>query len=543
MKLLLPLLLFAGPALPTLGQVAPPFTDSNLPLVVIDTQGSTIVDDPKVAAQMRIIDRGPGQRNALTDVPNQYKGRIGIELRGSSSQSMPKKSYGLETLDRDGEELDTTLLGMPAEHDWVLTANYADKTLLRNSLTYELASQLGQYASRSRYCELFLNGEYKGVYVLGEKIKRGSNRVNISKLKSTDVRGDAVTGGYLLKLDKLTGTPAGGFYSRQADPDFPTNAAPYIQVEYPKLKDLVPAQLNYIAAYIDSFEVALAGPNFTDPAVGYRRYLDVPSFIDYFLLTELSRNVDSFYSSTFFYKDRSSKGGKLVMGPVWDFDLAWHNANYNDSHLTEGWQYTQTGPFWRRRLLQDPAFTEALYSRWTVLRSAQLSEEHLYHMIDSSATQLNESQERNFQAWPIMGQYVWPNPEPIATSYAGEISNIKQWVHDRLLWMDNNLPGRPNGSITSTQAQRTTELELVAFPSPFSDNLTIRYEQRVAGAVSLELLSTLGRVVSRQQLTNQAAGSQTSTISNVADLPAGLYFLRLTSPAGSQTLRVQKLAI
>lgn len=546
MKLTLLLVLWLGLALPAASQVLPTsFSDSNLPIVLIDTDGSTIVDDPKIMARMRIIDRGAGQRNSISDSPNQYKGLIGIELRGSSSQWMPKKSYGLETLTHEGAELDTTLLGMPAEHDWVLTANYADKTLLRNTFTYTIASELGQYASRNHYCELVLNGEYQGVYVLGEKIKRGSKRVNISKLKSTDVSGDAVTGGYLLKLDKLTGEPAGGFLSKHTDTNQPDYNNKYIQIEYPKPKDLAPAQLDYISAYVDSFEVALAGPDFADPEIGYRRYLDVKSFIDYFLLTELSRNVDGFEYSTFFYKERRSKGGKLVMGPVWDYDLAWRNAGYADAFLPHGWQFTyanglwSTGTFWRTRLLQDPAFAKEMNERWKVLRNTTLAEDHLLHLIDSTATLLSESQQRNFQTWPIMGQYVWPNPMPIPATYTDEIDTFKQWMHNRLQWMDANMPGHTNPNVTATQSVQAFT-SLAAYPVPFTNHLTVTYQQRVAGPVLLEVISPLGRVAIRQQLPKQTAGLQTTVMPDMSQLATGFYLLRLTSPAGTQTVRVQK---
>lgn len=534
--------------MPAVGQAVPvPFTSSNLPIVLIDTQNQPIVDDPKITARLRIINHGPGRRNLLTDTPNQYKGFIGIELRGASSQLMPKKSYGFETRTADGGELDTTLLGMPAEHDWVLTANYADKTLLRNSLAYELARQQGQYASRSHYCEVVLNGEYIGVYVLGEKVKRGSSRVNIGKMKSTDATGDAVTGGYLFKSDRPVVKPANGFTSKHHNPSLPDDDGQFFEVEYPKAKDLSPAQLGYLSAYVDSFEVALEGPDFANPDRGYRRYLDVPSFIDFYLLTELSRNVDGFASSTYFYKDKNSKGGKLTAGPAWDFDLAWHNADYADAYLPEGWQHEysngrwNTGPFWRRRLLDDTTFTNQLNKRWQSLRATAFREENLFRYIDSTAAALEEGQRRNFQAWPIMGQHVWPNPLPVAATYADEISNLKHWIQQRLSWIDANLPGNVASTITATSPARPF-VSFSSFPVPFDTQLRVRYELRQAGPVHVELLSPIGTLVHRQQLPAQAAGPHEAEVANLAAVPAGVYFLRLTSGSSSQTLRVQKTA-
>jgi len=155
---------------PTFSQVS--FTSSNLPLIVINTYGQSIPDDPKIVADMGIIWDTSGKRNTLNDPMNNYKGKIGIEIRGSSSQMFPKKSYGFETRSDNVTSADVSLLGLPAENDWVLYAPYTDKTMIRDVLTYTLDAALGHYSPRCRFVELFLNGSYDGVYVLMEKIKR-----------------------------------------------------------------------------------------------------------------------------------------------------------------------------------------------------------------------------------------------------------------------------------------------------------------------------------------------------------------------------------
>ena len=161
------------------------FTSSNLPIVVINTHGQQIPDDYKIIADMGIIYNGEGVRNNLTDPFNNYNGKIGIEIRGSSSQMFPKKQYAVETKDANGNDLDVSLLGFPPEEDWILYAPYNDKSLIRDVLVYKLANDMGRYASRSKFCELVLNGEYMGIYVLFEKIKRDANRVNIKKMEPT----------------------------------------------------------------------------------------------------------------------------------------------------------------------------------------------------------------------------------------------------------------------------------------------------------------------------------------------------------------------
>ena len=174
---------------------------SNLPIFIINTNGQQIVDEPKITAHMGVIFNGDGNINNVTDSMNAYNGYIGIEIRGSSSQSFPKKQYGVETRDSLGEDLKVSLLGFPEETDWILSAPYNDKTLMRDPVTYKLSNEIGRYASRSRYCEVIINGDYKGVYILFEKIKRDKNRVDVKKISESDTTGDALTGGYIIKIE------------------------------------------------------------------------------------------------------------------------------------------------------------------------------------------------------------------------------------------------------------------------------------------------------------------------------------------------------
>ncbi len=179
------------------------FTSSNLPIIIINTNGLSIpYDNPRIVAEMGIIYNGQGERNNISDSLNNYSGKISIEIRGASSSGWSKKSYGIETQNDDGSNNNVSLLGMPEENDWILYASYYDRSFLRNVLTFKLANDMGWYASRTRYCELVLNGEYQGIYVLMEKIKRDKNRVDISKLNPDEISGDDVTGGYIIKVDK-----------------------------------------------------------------------------------------------------------------------------------------------------------------------------------------------------------------------------------------------------------------------------------------------------------------------------------------------------
>ncbi len=177
-------------------------TSSNLPIIVIKTDSQEIVDESRIKANMGIINNGEGMINHITDPYNDYSGKISIEIRGSTSQSFLKKSYGFETQYESGENRNVSLINLPEENDWILYAPYSDKTLIRNILAYRLARELGHYAPRTKLCELIVNGEYRGVYVLIEKIKRDKNRVDISELNPDEISGDDVSGGYILKIDK-----------------------------------------------------------------------------------------------------------------------------------------------------------------------------------------------------------------------------------------------------------------------------------------------------------------------------------------------------
>ena len=210
------------------------FTGSHLPVVVIETGGREIVDDPRIIAHMGIIWNSEGRTNQITDPFNGYDGLVNIEYRGATSQAFPKKSYGFETQDAMGENRNVSLLGLPEENDWVLYAPYSDKSLLRNIVSYRLFGDMGHYSPRTRLCELVVNGDYRGVYVLIEKIKRDRNRLDIARLDPDEISGEDLTGGYILKIDKMSGDPG---------PAWSTKAGGiYFQYEYPEYDDIVQEQ-------------------------------------------------------------------------------------------------------------------------------------------------------------------------------------------------------------------------------------------------------------------------------------------------------------
>ncbi|MBT7481277.1 MAG: CotH kinase family protein [Flavobacteriales bacterium] len=426
---------------PTPSWFIPPFTTSNLPIVVINTNGQTIVDDPRIVCDMGIIDNGFGVMNSISDPFNDYNGKISIEYRGSSSQSFPKKPYALETQDSIGNNNNVSLLGMPVENDWILYAPYSDKSLMRNFLTFDLGRKMGSYSPRTVYCELVIDGDYKGIYVLMEKIKRDNDRVDIAKLDSNDVAGDSLTGGYIIKVDKYTGIGGLDWLS-----DFPNIGGGdlHIQYHYPQATALQPQQMDYIEHFMDSFEYALAGPNFTDSLIGYSKYIDVNSFIDLYIINELSKNIDGYRLSTYMYKDRDDNGGKLIMGPFWDYNLAFGNADYCDGGITSGWEVNtgcgDNNPFWFERLLDDTTYQNKLKCRWEYLRERSFHQDSIFNFIDSMAFYLDDAQQRNFQKWDILGNYVWPNYY-VGNTYQDELQFFRTWIGGRLMWIDSNILG------------------------------------------------------------------------------------------------------
>ncbi|MBX3006769.1 MAG: CotH kinase family protein [Melioribacteraceae bacterium] len=426
------------------------FTSSNLPIVIINTKGQTIKDEPKINVEFGIIFNGEGKRNYLSDSLNHYNGIAGIEYRGHSSQGFPKKQYGIELRDALGNNVNAPLLGMPAESDWVLNASYTDKSLLRNVIAYNLGNNLGRYASRTRFCEVVLNNQYLGIYILQEKVKRDKNRVDIKKLEALDISGDALTGGYILKIDRID--PGDKYFNSLYSgvyPRTPSRPSPisYVHV-YPTSVNILPVQQNYIKNFINLFETLLTKSAINEPFSGYTNYIDVDAWIDYFLISEFTKATDAYRLSTYLYKDRDSEGGKLVLGPIWDYDLSFGLADYADSWLASGWQaYINhyeglwSAPFWTTKLIDDPMFLHKLAKRWHSIKETVFKPEVIVKFIDQNTSLIQEAQLRNFQKWPELfnGTYIWPNKNRFY-SYSDEILYLKTWITQRYNWIDNKLP-------------------------------------------------------------------------------------------------------
>jgi hypothetical protein len=359
-----------------------------------------------------------GQMSLVSNIAGVAAVNGGLEIRGRGNSTWdihPKKPYRLRLTDSQA------LLGMPSSRHWVLLANHSDKTLLRNELALDLGTRMGfPWSPRSAFVELYLNDRYDGVYQIVENIRVASDRVDIDELEETDIAADVITGGYLLEVDFRED----GHTIHTAIDDLP--------IVFQSPEEPVPAQEEYIEGYINQFETVLHSSTFADPTTGYAAFIDVDSFVRWYLVNEVFRNVDAdMWSSCWMYKPR---GGKLFMGPLWDFDLAAGNANYSDAFRTEGW-HIRTAP-WFSRLFEDPAFVERVRLRWNEIKVDQLPA--MLQAITSRSTSLQQAQLNNFQRWPVLETYVWPN-YAIPGSYSGEIDYLRTWLTARVAWMDGQL--------------------------------------------------------------------------------------------------------
>ncbi len=408
------------------------FTDSNLPIVIITTDNSMpIVDNPRVLASMKIICHGEGQRNYLTDQDNpaylNYNGRIDIEIRGSSSRTEPKKQYGFTTRMADNiSNNNVSLLGMPEENDWILNGMVFDPALIRDYLCYNLSRQIGEYASRTAYCELIINGSYKGLYLLQEKIKADDDRVNIIKITADDNLLPDLSGGYITKADKTTGGDPVAWRMYM----WTGATVDYIH-ELPKPENVTSVQNTYIKSQFEMLETTVLA-NDASPITGFPSLIDIPSFINYIIISELTSNADAYQFSTYFHKDRN---GKLRAGPVWDNDLTFGNDLFHwgfDRSKTNIWQLSNGNNdgsrFWKA-LFEQSKFKCYLARRWNELTQPgkPLNLASIESLIDQTVALISEAVDRDNALWGNTGYL------------QVQIRNMKNWLTTRISWMTANL--------------------------------------------------------------------------------------------------------
>jgi len=436
------------------------FTSSNLPLVIIDTQGGqTIPDEPKIFADMQIVYRGEGQRTLLNDKDNQefidFDSKIMIEVRGASSQSLPKKQYGFTTYNEDGSDKDNVkLLGMPKENDWILNGLAYDPSLMRDYIAYNLSRRIGEYASRTQYCEVVLNGSYLGLYILQEKMKKDGDRINITPVG--DNQDGNITGGYITKSDKTNESDP----SAWSMPNYSGWFTEFIHTE-PKPEEVTSQQNGYIQGVFEALQSTSASSN-TSKTNGYPSIIDIPSFLNFMIMNELAGNVDGYQFSTYFHKD---KNGKLRAGPIWDFNLTLGNDLFDfefDRSHTDIWQLENGNvgaKFWKD-LFDDSDYRCYLSKRWNELTAAgqPLHKDNIFTLIDETALLIAEAKEREQQTWGTV------------SNHESDIANMKVWITERMNWINSQIGSFAACSNVAVPSLVISKINYNPFSEQFGDS-------------------------------------------------------------------------
>jgi hypothetical protein len=463
---------------------------SDLPVIVLNTLGKGMpLQSVYTFAEAALFEPVNG-RTWLTNPPTVMT-RSGIQIRGSSTAGISKSSLKLECWNEFNLDTDVGFFGLPPDSDWVLYApNQFEPVMIHNPFIHQLSRDMGRYSSRTRFVELFLvrgnisapvsTSSYFGVYVLEEKIKIGPDRVAIDKLAPEQVAPPEVTGGYLLKIDRLdpgdTGLSAGG------------TTMVYLDPKEREIKTLQRRpQQYYIRDYFNAFSKALSGTAWRDPKTGYAAFIDVDAWIDFHVLEVLSGNVDSLVLSTYLHKPRN---GKIAFGPHWDFDRALGSTDGRDTNP----RVWNTGPFfsftWWNRLFADIDFWQKWVDRWQELRAAQFSLTNLHGSIDRLAGLVRMAQPRDYAKWRIA---------PRGGSYQAEVNLMKNWLSNRIDFIDKQLAQPPKLSLPGGPVTPGTT---VALSGPA--NATIYYTtngldpRATLGAVSVRAIKYTGPIAIKE---------------------------------------------
>lgn len=410
----------------------------DIPVLVLDNYGQGAPGREYVDAAALLFE--PVGGTTSFDRSPTLASRAAIRLRGQSSATFPKTPYRLEFRDSRDEDADLPVLGMPADDDWVLRGPYPDKALIRDAFVYSLARDIGLAAPRFAFVELYVNvdggplsaDDYQGVYLIVETIKVSKNRLNLKKLRKDDVSLPEIEGGYVFKFEWMAAE----------EPTLPCQGPAetcwnYLEVVEPD--PLAPEQKEWLRQHIQQFHDVLHSPNFADPNTGYPAWIDVQSFVDRLIIGELTREMDSYVRSEYFYKDRD---GKITAGPMWDFDLCFGVGGFFNNTQIAGWQYEQIrypiATDWYNQLMRDPAFVNRVRARWQELRRGPLSNAQLDARIAALTAPLTNAAQRNFARWPNLSMpWIGFFLTPTAPTWEGQVQAMRQWMFDRAAWLDS----------------------------------------------------------------------------------------------------------
>ncbi|QOC95319.1 spore coat protein CotH [Micromonospora craniellae] len=413
-------------------------TAHDLPVILIDSYGAGRPDREYFDATTMIFEPGGGT-TSLGAAPTMAT-RAGFRLRGQSSATFDKTPFRVEFWDNEDDDADYPVLGMPADSDWVLRGPFTDKALIREAFVYDLGREMGLPAPRYAFAEFYLNtdagpvgaDDYLGVYMIVETIKNSKNRLDLKQLRADDRTLPRITGGYIWKFEWMAAE----------EPTLPCTGPAascwnYLEVADPS--PLQPEQRDWLRTHIQEFHDVLRAPDFADPVSGYRAYIDVDSFIDQLIVNELSREMDSYVRSAYFYKDRDTK---IFAGPLWDYDLSFGVGGFFANDQTSGWQHQQVrqpvANDWYTQLLRDPAFVNQVRQRWQTLRRGPLSDASLQARINALSAPLANGAQRNFQRWPnLTTRMISFFVTPTAPTWQGQVQVMRDWMLRRAAWLDS----------------------------------------------------------------------------------------------------------
>jgi hypothetical protein len=410
---------------------------SHLPIILIHTFESGTLDaygTDHVEAALQVLEPASGASRIVGRAA--LDARIGIHVRGETSRNFAKKQYALELrADDEDADSDRPLLGLPSHSDWVLSDPvFFDRALIRNALAFALSNRIRRYAPRTRFAEVFMvddggdvrAGSFLGFFTLIEKIERDPQRVNVSRLPTSAASPPAITGGFILRIDKGV-------------PDFDA-AGRWLQFVYPDAEDMgLPErrpQLDFIRAFIDGFGLAASAADFRHPSTGlhYSEFIDVDAWIDHHIINVLTKNVDGLRFSAYFHKERD---GRLAAGPVWDFDRSLGTPYDPRATEPEEWKppsFNATDYFnegWWRLLFRDPDFTSRYRARFKGVLNEEFSADNLDRIVDGMASEVGDAADRNFRRWTQF--------PPRDDSHAAEIALLKDFLRRRVAWIKTQL--------------------------------------------------------------------------------------------------------
>ena len=369
---------------------------TKLPIIIIDTENDADITSKEEYINGELTFIGKDYNDPY------YKKEIKIRGRGNYTWSLPKKPFQLK-FDKKNSFFD-----LAEDKKWIFLANYTDKTMLRTAIAFELGYlSNSMWTPKYDFSEVFLNNQYIGTYQITEKVEEDDHRVNIGK------------NGYLIEIEQLEKT--------KADDILFNTQRLWFTIKSPELNE-DSDEYNYIKNYVRKVENVLYGSSFNDEKNGYRTLIDIDSFIDWYLINEISKNNDAaFYSSCYM---TLIPGGKLKMGPLWDFDIAFGNTRQSDNEKTSGFWVKNS--IWFERMFQDDYFVKKVKERFLFFYE---NKGRILSTSNELSKKIQNSRLENDKIWKTLGKYIYPNYVYDFQTFDEEQEYLNNWINERYEWL------------------------------------------------------------------------------------------------------------